>query len=180
MPKWLPNLVLYQTVFCVYQSRVCLWENSSPVEARNTKFGREVQSILVKLIIVLGGNWSSPSRWNLTWNSNLTSFCACPHDNSSPVQAKTTKFGQQMQNPVVKILINFWVDWPWFSRSNSTFKSQNSSCPVWRSKCKFTTTRENYIIGMGNLYLPKPLHGLDCFTLHYDFTKVWVCSLGFN
>ena len=37
------------------------------------------------------------------------------------VQGRTPKFGQKMQNTLVKILINYWLDWPWLSRSNITF-----------------------------------------------------------
>ena len=36
----------------------------------------------------------------------------CPRDNSSPVQARITKFGAQMQNTLVKILIVLWGDRP--------------------------------------------------------------------
>ena len=43
---------------------------------------------------------------------------ACPHDNSSPVQAWITKLGPQKQNTLVKILNVFGGDWLWPSRSN--------------------------------------------------------------
>ena len=43
---------------------------------------------------------------------------ACPHHNSSRVQARTTKFGQKMQNNFVKVPIVLGGDWPWPSRSN--------------------------------------------------------------
>ena len=35
------------------------------------------------------------------------------HDNSSPIQARITKFGPEVQNPLVKV--PFWgeCDWPW-------------------------------------------------------------------
>ena len=35
---------------------------------------------------------------------------ACPCENSSPIQARTTKFGQKMQNILLKIPINLGVD----------------------------------------------------------------------
>ena len=50
-----------------------------------------------------GVDW--PSRSNLTSKSKVTLFCACRHDNSSPVQARITKFGPKVQNTWVKILI---------------------------------------------------------------------------
>ena len=40
---------------CVYQSLACPDDNSSPVQARITKFGPEKQNTLVKFPIVLGG-----------------------------------------------------------------------------------------------------------------------------
>ena len=51
---------------CMYQSLACPHDNSSPVQARITKFGPEKQNTLVKIPIVLGGNWPWPSRSNLT------------------------------------------------------------------------------------------------------------------
>ena len=44
----------------------CPHHNSSPIQDRITKFGPEVQNTLVKIPIVLGGNWPRPSRSNLT------------------------------------------------------------------------------------------------------------------
>ena len=44
----------------------CPHHNSSPIQSRITKFEPEVQNTLVKIPIVLGGNWLRPSRSNLT------------------------------------------------------------------------------------------------------------------
>ena len=54
---------------------------------------------------------------------------ACPRDNSGPVQARTTKFGQKMQKTLVKVPIVLWTDQPWSSRSNLTWKSKFT--PFW-------------------------------------------------
>ena len=43
----------------------CPDHNSLPIQARITKFGPEVENSLVKVPIVLGGNWPRPSRSNL-------------------------------------------------------------------------------------------------------------------
>ena len=43
----------------------CPDHNSLPIQARITKFGPEVENCLVKVPIVLGGNWPRPSRSNL-------------------------------------------------------------------------------------------------------------------
>ena len=52
---------------------------------------------------------------------------ACPHDNSSAVHARITKFGWETQNTLVKMPIIFGGDRPWPSRSNSTWKSKFTS-----------------------------------------------------
>ena len=104
---------------CLYvcQSRVCQRDNSSPVQARIIKFGAQMQTTLVKVPVVLWGDRPWPSRSNLTWKSNFTSFWACPDDNLSSVQARVTKFGPKMHLSTVKILIDLGVDQSWSSGS---------------------------------------------------------------
>ena len=51
---------------CVCQSLACPRDNLRPVQARIAKFGPKMQKTLVKVPIVLGGNWPWPSRSNLT------------------------------------------------------------------------------------------------------------------
>ena len=101
----------------VCQSRVCPRDNSSPVQARITKFGAHMQNALVKVPIVLWGDRPWTSRSNLTWKSNFTSFWACPDDNLSSVQARVTKFGPKMHLSTVKIPIDLGVDQLWSSGS---------------------------------------------------------------
>ena len=50
----------------VCQSLACPRDNSGPVQASIAKFGPKMQKTLVKVPIVLGGNWPWPSRSNLT------------------------------------------------------------------------------------------------------------------
>ena len=107
---------------CVCQSRACPPDNAPLVQARITKFGTKVQKTLVKLSIVFGDDRPWPSRSNLTWKSNFTSFWACPPHNSSAVQARITKFGPQMHRSTVKIPSNFGLDWFWSSPSFSILK----------------------------------------------------------
>ena len=102
---------------CVYQSLACPHDNSSPVQARITKFGSEKQNTLVKIPSVLGGNWPWPSRSNLTSNSKFTPFWACPNHHSPPILVRISKFGQQMHFSTVKIPVNSGLDWPWPSPS---------------------------------------------------------------
>ena len=100
--------------------QVCPCDNSSPVQARITKFGSKMQNTLVKVPIVLGGNQPWPSRSNLSSKSKFTPFWASPHNNSSPIQARITKFGPEVQNTLVKIPIVLGGNWPRPSRSNLT------------------------------------------------------------
>ena len=100
--------------------QVCLHNNSSSVQARITKFGPKMQNTLVKVPIVLRGNQPWPSRSNLRSKSKFTPFWACPHHNSSPIQARITKFGPEVQNTLVKIPIVLGGNWPRPSRSNLT------------------------------------------------------------
>ena len=114
---------------CVYQSLACPDDNLSPVQATITKFGPEKQNTLVKLPIVLGGNWPWPSRSNLTPNSKLTPFWACPNYNSPPILVRISKFGQQMHFSTVKMPVNSRLDWPWTSPS---FLIQKLFFSLWR------------------------------------------------
>ena len=114
---WPPGIVVACVCVCVYQSLACPHDNSSPVQARITKFGPEKQNTLVKIPIVLGGNWPWPSRSNLTSNSKLTPFWACPNHYSPPILVGISKFGQQMHFSTVKIPVNSGLDWPWTSPS---------------------------------------------------------------
>ena len=88
------NCLCLCVTVCVYQSPACPHDNSSPAQARITKFGPEKQNTLVKIPIVLGGNW--PWRSNLTSNSKLTPFWACPNHYSPPILVRISKFRQQM------------------------------------------------------------------------------------
>ena len=102
---------------CVRQSWACPSDNSSTVQARITKFGPEKQNTLVKIPIVFFGNWPWPSRSNLTSNSKLTPFWACPNHYSPPILVRISKLGQEMHFSTVKIPVNPGLDWPWTSPS---------------------------------------------------------------
>ena len=111
---WPPGIVIAWSVcVCVYQSLACPHDNSSPVQARITKFGPEKQNTLVKIPIVFGSGWLWPSRSNLTSNSKLPPFWACPTHYASPIQVRISKFGPQMHFSAVKIPVNSELDWSW-------------------------------------------------------------------
>ena len=107
---------------CVYQSRACPHDNSSPIQARITKFRQEMQNTLVWVPIILGDDWPWSSRSNLTWKSNFTPFWACSHHYSSAIQARITTFGPKMHLSTVKIPTNLGLDWFWSSLSFSILK----------------------------------------------------------
>ena len=106
---WPPGIVVACVYLCVQmcpsvcQSLACPRDNSGPVQARITKFGPKMQNTLIKVPIVLWSDRLWPPRSNLTWKSKFTPFWACPHHNSSPIQAMITKFWPQVQNNLIKI-----------------------------------------------------------------------------
>ena len=97
---------------CVCQPRACPRHKSSRIQARTTKFGQKVQNNLVKVPIVLGGNWPRPSRSNFTWKAKFTPFWAYPRHNSPSIQARTTKLGHKMQTNLLMFPIVLGGDWP--------------------------------------------------------------------
>ena len=101
----------------VCQSLACPRDNSGPVQARIAKFRPKMQKTLVKVPIVLGGNWPWPSRSNLTSKSEFTPFWACLDHYSPPILVRISEFGQQMYFSTVKIPVNSGLDWPWTSPS---------------------------------------------------------------
>ena len=113
---WPPGIVVAPVRPSVHH-QVCPCDNSSPVQAKITKFGPKMQNTLVKVPIILGGNQPWPSRSNLRSKSKFTPFWACPHHKASPIQARITKFGPEVQITLVKIPIVLGGNWPWPSRS---------------------------------------------------------------
>ena len=111
---------------CVCQSLACPRDNSRPVQTRITKLRPKMQKTLVKVPVVIRGNWPWPSSSNLTWKSEFTPFWARPNHNSLPIQARITQFGPEVQNSLVKVPIVLGGKWPWPSRSNLTWKVEFS------------------------------------------------------
>ena len=72
---------------------------------------------------------SSPASVGLCVHVCVYQSRDCPHENSSLIQARITKFGPEMQNTLVWIPIVFGDDRPWTSRSNLTCKSNLT--PFW-------------------------------------------------
>ena len=91
---------------------------------------------------------------------------ACPRDNSTPTQARNTRFGPKgpLKWPIV-----LWADWLWPSMSNLTFKSKNlghkngAKTRPWNSQQS----------------IPQPQY-IDCTTNQFDvqWHRFGGCSLG--
>ena len=122
---------------CVCQSLACPRDSSGPVQARIAKFGPKMQKTLVKVPIVLGGNWPWPSRSNLTSKSEFTPFWVCPDHYSPPILVRISKFRQQIHFSTVKIPDNSGLDWPWTSPSflipNLFFSLWQCALRLWNS-----------------------------------------------
>ena len=77
--------------------------------------------------------------------SKFTPLWACLHHNSSPVQARITKFGPKVQHNLVKIPNVLGCSWPWPSRSNSTSRSNFLFSPLPEIHNHHLTTREPWV-----------------------------------
>ena len=116
----LPASVCVSVCVCqsVCQSLACPHNNLGPIQARIAKFGPKMQKTLVKVPMVLGGNWPWTSRSNVTSKSEFTPFWACSDHNSSPIQVRITKFRPEVENSLLKVPVIFGGIWLWPSRSN--------------------------------------------------------------
>ena len=67
----------------------------------------------LRSLLFWGGDWPWTSRLNLTSKSKFAPFWACPRNNLSPVQARTTKFGPEVQNNLVikTYMFGGWLNW---------------------------------------------------------------------
>ena len=80
---------------------------------------------------------------------SVCQLLACPHDNSGPVQARITKFGQKMQNTLVKVPIVLWSDRPltWKSKFTPFWAcSHHNSSPIQARITKFDPDVQNNLI----------------------------------
>ena len=90
----------------------------------------------MQFIITRGQFWPSGIVVACVCLSVCVSVCvcvrqprACPRHKSSRVQARTTKFGQKVQNNLFKVPIVLGGNWPWPSRSDFTWKAKFT--PFW-------------------------------------------------
>ena len=121
----------YQRPVLAFRYCRCLRSSVSPsVRPSVTKFFRAITHHPFKL-----GSPNLDHRCKRPWLRSLlffgvidldlqfTPFWACPRDNSSPVQARVTKFGPEVLNTLVKIPVVLGVDWAWNVKFNLFSKS---------------------------------------------------------
>ena len=177
---------------CVYQSLACPHDNSSSVQARITKFGPEKQNTLVKIPIVFGSGWPWPSRSNLTSNSKLTPFWACPTHYASPIQVRISKFGPQMHFSAVKIPVNSELDWSWTLLSFLIPKIFCLHCGGVHWDCEFVSMlfRDCFTVftpvhmenapqmwNGDSTAVVKQNHHIDCFTVWLFHSTTMLCHI---
>ena len=84
-----------------------------------TKIEPEVQNTLVKIPIVLGLHWLDfQGQIELKVKIYpILGLWVCPDHKSIPNEVRLSKFGPKMHLSTVKFLIDFGIDWLWFSVS---------------------------------------------------------------
>ena len=97
----LPAYVCLSVHLCV--NHLFVRDNWGPVQAWITKFGPKVWKTFPMISDVLWGiDLELQGQIKLKTIFKLTPFWACPYHNSSPVQARITKFGPEWHNSAVK------------------------------------------------------------------------------
>ena len=112
---WPSGIVVVCVCLCVRPSvRPCINHElvrvitHRPFKLGSPNLDHRCKKTLVKIPIVLGGDWPWPLRSNLTSKSKFTPFCACPGNNSSPVQKLgSPNLGQRCKIPWLISLL-FW------------------------------------------------------------------------
>ena len=88
--------VCLSVCLCVCQSLVHA-VTRDPFKRGSLNLNKRCKRSWLRSILFLGAI-DLDHRSNLTWKSKFTPFWACQHHNSSPVQARTTKFGPGVKN----------------------------------------------------------------------------------
>ena len=141
-----------------------------------------------------------PSRSNLTSNSKLTQFWACPNHYSPPILVRISKLGQEMHFSTDKFPVNSGLHWPWTSPSflipkliflhcggvhwdcetvPGLFQFCSGTVSQSLHQCTWGTHSQS---GMGPLvlkcliWIKQNLH-LDCFTVRLFHNTTMLCHI---
>ena len=99
------------------QNRACPHNNSTRIRARISKFALNVYLGTLSDAIANGADWPWPSRSFWTLTDQFLQNRACPHNNSTRIRARISKFALNVYLGTLSDAIENWVDWPWPSRS---------------------------------------------------------------
>ena len=99
---------------CVRQSPVCSRHNLSSVQVIITKFGSDVQNTVIKVPVVFGVI-ELDLQGQIQLKSQIYPILSLSARDKSPIEVKISKFGPKMHFSIVKIPIDFGLDWSSFS-----------------------------------------------------------------
>ena len=167
----------------VCQSLACPRDNSGPVQARITKFGPKMQKTLVKVPIVLGGNWPWPPRSNVP--RNLPHFELVRTITHYPFKLGSPNLGQRCKIAWLRSLL-FWVAIDldlqgqiWLKKSNFLVSPLLEIHNHQRAMSTWTASQAWLFHGLHLLHILIPKLFLDCFTVSTRCTYVDLGSRGY-
>ena len=127
---------------------------------------------LAEVPIVLWSEQSWASRSNLALKFKFTPFWACPHHDSSPIQARTTKFGPEVKITMVlgaidldlqrhispkSQIFRFHYYWKYITTTKPPESPEYLDC--------FTGLTASWFPSSACTYIPRLFHESDCFTV---------------
>ena len=96
---------------------LCSHDNSSQVWAGINKFGPNMHPGILPVGIENGGHWPWPSRSFWPFWLGILGNSVRPHDNSSQIWPRITKFAPSMHPGILSAGIENGCHWPWSSMS---------------------------------------------------------------
>ena len=136
----------------------CPHDNSSQIWARITKFVPRMHHGILSTGIENGGHWPWPSRSFWPFWLRILGNLACPHDKSSQIWARITKFAPSVHHGILSAGIENGGHWPWPSRSFWPLWLRilgTSACPhynssqIWARITKFAPSMHRGILSPG-------------------------------
>ena len=88
-----------------------------PFKLKSQKWPTQVQSTLVKILILLELDWKWPEMSNSTLHQYLPPFWACLRNDSSHIEVKISQYRPKMHLSTTKSPVDFGFEWHWPSIS---------------------------------------------------------------